>query len=130
MGSGNYHRITIMSDPIELTYAVEVLPPGRFPFRRWRWELWHGPRLLAAGWRLSVLHAQRAIGAYALRHAHRVLGVHLLRVDPPAEIEKPWLGRVTLVRSGDVSVHLTPRSLADEPAPPGPRALARDAAEG
>src|SRR4051812_50008967 len=23
-----------------------------FPFQRWRWELWHGSQLIAAGWRL------------------------------------------------------------------------------
>ena len=24
---------------LEFRYALHVLPPGRFPFRRWRWEL-------------------------------------------------------------------------------------------
>ncbi len=105
-----------MSEPIELTYAVEDLPPGRFPFRRWRWELWHGPRLLAAGWRVSAIHAQRAIATHALRHAHRVLGVHLLRVDPGPETEKRWHGRATAVSCGDVSVKLTPRGLLADPA--------------
>ena len=28
-------------------YALYPLPPGRLPFRRWRWELWHGPTLVA-----------------------------------------------------------------------------------
>ena len=34
-------------------YALYPLPPGRLPFRRWRWELWHGANLVAAGWRLA-----------------------------------------------------------------------------
>ena len=39
-----------MTEPIELNYQLRLLPPGRISFRRWRWELWHGPQLLAAGW--------------------------------------------------------------------------------
>ena len=70
-----------MTDPIELIYDLHLLAPGRLPFRRWRWELWHGPQLLAAGWRLSVLHAQRALRGHAVRYAHRLHGLHPLRPD-------------------------------------------------
>ena len=42
-------------------YDLRLLPRGRFTFRRWRFELWHGPRLLAAGWRTSEDHAERAL---------------------------------------------------------------------
>ena len=38
---------------LEFAYSLYPLPPGRMPFRRWRWELWHGAHLVAAGWRLS-----------------------------------------------------------------------------
>jgi hypothetical protein len=101
-------------EPIELTYELNVLPRGRAAFRRWRYELWHGPQLLAAGWRLSGLHAQRALRAQAIRYAHRIHGLHALHPDrtPPAE-EAPWSGRRVAVESGDLRVMLTPRALLD-----------------
>ena len=48
-------------------YALELLPPGRFPFHRWRWELWNGPLLLASGWRTSERQARRALRLHAAR---------------------------------------------------------------
>ena len=72
-----------MSEPeIELHYALHELPAGRHPFRRWRFELWHGPRLLATGWRTSEPHARRALGERATRVARmisRTQGVQVLR---------------------------------------------------
>ena len=38
---------------LQFAYALYALPPGRLPFGRWRWELWHGATMVAAGWRLS-----------------------------------------------------------------------------
>jgi hypothetical protein len=73
-----------MTDPIELSYALHMLPAGRIPFRRWRWELWSGNLMLAAGWRVNPLHAQRALRVRALRHAHRVLGLHPLHLENAA----------------------------------------------
>jgi hypothetical protein len=101
-------------EPIELTYELQVLPRGRTAFRRWRYELWHGPQLLAAGWRLSALHAQRALRAQAIRYAHRLHGLHALHPDGmPAAEEGPWSGRRVAVESGDLRVMLTPRALLD-----------------
>jgi hypothetical protein len=99
----------IMLEPIELTYELHLLPRGRIAFRRWRYELWHGPQLLAAGWRLSSLHAQRALRAQAIRYAHRRHGLHPLHPDrtPPTE-EAPWGGRSVALESGDLRVMLTP----------------------
>ena len=104
----------MMIEPIELTYELHLLPRGRIAFRRWRYELWHGPQLLAAGWRLSALHAQRAVGAHALRYAHRVHGLHPLRPDHlgAAEPDAHWSGRQVALQSGDLRVTLTPRALA------------------
>ena len=56
-------------------YALYPLPPGRLPFRRWRWELWHGATLVAAGWRLSRPQAGRA-----LRHGAAEFGALALDV--------------------------------------------------
>jgi hypothetical protein len=104
-----------MLTPIELTYELHALPRGRITFRRWRYELWHGPQLLAAGWRLSALHAQRALRAQAIRYAHRLHGLHPLNPDrgAPAAEEAPWGGRQVTVESGDLRVMLTPRALLD-----------------
>lgn len=105
-----------MIEPIELTYDLHVLPRGRTAFRRWRYELWHGPQLLAAGWRLSALHAQRALRTHALRHAHRRLGLRLLHAEQGPVNEPPWGGRPVAVESGDLRVVLIPRAMAEAPA--------------
>ncbi len=68
-------------DAPEFAYALHLLPPGRIGFRRWRWELWHGPALLCAGWRLSREHAERALRAAASRAGHARLGVHPLHPE-------------------------------------------------
>ena len=105
-----------MTDPIELYYALDLLPAGRFPFRRWRWELWNGAQLLAAGWRLHPLHAQRALRMRALRHAHRVHGLHPLHLEAGDAPETAWTGGPITIRWGELQVQLTPRALWDAPA--------------
>jgi hypothetical protein len=65
----------------EFAYALHPLPANRVGLRRWRFELWQGPTLLAAGWRLSEEHAQRALCAAASRRGHALLGLHPLRPD-------------------------------------------------
>jgi hypothetical protein len=101
-----------MLGPVDLTYELELLPAGRIPFRRWRWTLWHGGRLLAAGWRVSAPHAQRAVRVHALRYAHRLHGLHPLRVDQAGESETRWAGGPVAIDWGDLRVVLTPRAMA------------------
>lgn len=100
-----------MEFDLELHYALHELPPGRFPFRRWRYELWHGPRLLVAGWRTTEAHAERALRERAARAASRLHGLHLLRPDQ-AEASVP-LGRgaVARITCGAISCRLVPRAL-------------------
>ncbi len=106
-----------MSEPdLELHYALHELPVGRFPFRRWRFELWHGPRLVVAGWRTTPSHAERALRERAARTASRVRGLHLLRPEQ-AEASAPLLhGAVARVTCGAVSCRLVPRALLSEAA--------------
>ena len=104
-----------MNDPIELHYALEHLPAGRFPFRRWRWELWNGGQLLAAGWRLNPLHAQRALRVGALRHAHRALGLYPLHLESDHTPETAWNGGPVNVDWGELRVVLTPRAMLEAP---------------
>jgi hypothetical protein len=98
---------------LELTYALHPLPPGRFGFRRWRYELWHGARLVAAGWR-----AQRADAAHALRVHGTDFAHHLFGLRPPPRVTTPAQdmlpGMRTRVEAHGVSFVLVPRNL--EPA--------------
>ncbi|MGZ4268209.1 MAG: hypothetical protein ACXVFN_01310 [Solirubrobacteraceae bacterium] len=98
---------------LEFAYALHPLPPGRFGFRRWRWELWHGARLLAAGWRVQRADAAHALRTHGAEFAHQVFG---LRPPPrsagPAQDMVP--GTSTRVEAHGVSFVLVPRNL--EPA--------------
>jgi hypothetical protein len=66
---------------LEFAYALYPLPPGRLPFRRWRWELWHGSNLVAAGWRLARADAGRALRVRAAEFGHRLFGLP----EPPLD---------------------------------------------
>src|SRR5256885_14294148 len=96
---------------LEFRYALHVLPPGRFPFRRWRWELWHGPQMLAAGWRGSERDAGRALCSHAANFAHRLLGLPA----PERAPLPPDLGR----RAGRPP---PPGPVTRRPLPPRPQA--------
>ncbi|MDX6665375.1 MAG: hypothetical protein QOG68_1581 [Solirubrobacteraceae bacterium] len=65
----------------EFRYAVEPLPPGRLPFHRWRWELWQGAWMLAAGWCTAPAAAERALLRAASRRVHELRGVRALRPE-------------------------------------------------
>jgi uncharacterized protein YbdZ (MbtH family) len=93
-----------------LHYALDLLPPGRLPFKRWRYELWHGATLVATGWRTSERQAERALRTHASRHAHRVLGLHPLRPDHTAVPGGFRAGAPARVDCGAVSCWLLPRS--------------------
>src|SRR5262249_43737189 len=60
-----------------LTFSSSLHPlePGRMPFRRWRWELWHGATMVAAGWRLTQAQAGRALRLSAAEFGHRLFGL-------------------------------------------------------
>jgi hypothetical protein len=100
-----------MIEQIELTYELHLLPRGRINLRRWRFELWHGSQLLAAGWRVSAEHAERALGAHAVRYAHRLHGLYPLHPERASVLERRWRERPIAVQSGDLRVLLRPRRL-------------------
>ncbi len=97
-----------MTEPIGLTYDVHLLSAGRIPFRRWRWELWHGATLLAAGWTLDQLQAQRTIRVHAVSYAHRVNGLRVLHPDVDHPAETPWGRRPVTIDWGEMHIELTP----------------------
>jgi hypothetical protein len=97
-------------------YALHELPLGRLSLRRWRWELWHGPRLEAAGWRLSRREAARALRLHGSRVGHRLFG---LKPPPDDAGSIPALrpGASVRVSHGGVAFALVPVHLESAPAP-------------
>ncbi len=93
----------------EFAYALHPLPVSRMGLRRWRWELWQGAAMVAAGWRLSRQQAESALCAAASRRGHALLGVHPLRPHhtKPAR-DLPHVGAVRL-DCGAFSCLLVPR---------------------
>ncbi|HZO36522.1 MAG TPA: hypothetical protein VFB41_06560 [Solirubrobacteraceae bacterium] len=67
--------------PVSFAYLVRELPPERFPFRRWRWELWQGALLVAAGWVTTPRGVERALRRAGSRRLHHLAGVTALRPD-------------------------------------------------
>jgi hypothetical protein len=109
---------------LQFGYALHELPPGRLPFRRWRWELWHGANLLAAGWRLARPDAGRALRVHAAEFGHRLFGL-------PTPARDPHMGRGDLrpgtaerLAIGAISCTLVPREL-DRGAPAAAGSAAR-----
>jgi hypothetical protein len=99
---------------LQFAYALHPLEPGRFPFRRWRWELWHGAAMVAAGWRLSRPDAEHALSRYASSFGHGLFG---LRPPEPGSLSAPGgfrPGATVRVESGSVTCVLVPRALADQ----------------
>jgi hypothetical protein len=95
---------------LEFSYSLYPLPPGRLPFGRWKWELWHGPRLVASGWRLSRPDAGRALRLYAAEFGHRLFG---LPAPPREHADGRDLRPGTAERLAIGSIHcmLVPRAL-------------------
>ncbi len=97
-------------EPLTLRYVLHDLPPGRLPFTRWRWEVWHGERLEARGWHFSERDAARAVRRHASRVGHQLLGVPAgARATRDFEPFRP--GASVQVRDGAVLVSLVPLHL-------------------
>jgi hypothetical protein len=96
---------------LEFAYALHRLPPGRFPFARWRWELWHGSELIAAGWRLSRADAGRALRLQAAEFGHRLFGLPVPARDPRAGRGDLRPGSSERLAIGPISAVLVPRAL-------------------
>jgi len=96
-------------DEAVFAYDLTLMQPGRVPFRRWRFALWHGGELLMSGWRTSPRQAERALRAAAAQVAHRRLGLHLLRTDAARAEPELRPGATSRVFCGAVSCLLVPR---------------------
>jgi hypothetical protein len=96
---------------LQFGYALHELPPGRLPFKRWRWELWHGATLVAAGWRLSRPHAGRALRMSAAEFGHRLFGLPAPPRDPAAGGGDMRPGSAERLAIGPITCLLVPRAL-------------------
>ena len=95
-------------------YALCELPPGRVPFRRWRFELWQGALLLRTGWRISLHDAERALRTAASRRSHDLLGVKPLRPENNRALEPFKPGATVTLDCGAVRCVLAPRRLDEQ----------------
>jgi hypothetical protein len=93
------------------SYVLHELPRGRFPFRRWRFELWHGARLEAAGWRTSERDAAGALRRHGSRVGHAMFGLRAPGSDPGGAFPP---GASVRVEHGAVAFALVPRHLDAE----------------
>jgi hypothetical protein len=96
---------------LEFAYALHRLPPGRFPFHRWRFELWHGSQLVAAGWRVSRPDAGRALRVQAAEFGHRLFGLPAPERDPRAGRGDLHPGTSERLAIGPITCMLVPRAL-------------------
>jgi hypothetical protein len=101
---------------LEFAYALYPLPAGRVPFRRWRWELWHGANLLAAGWRLGRPDAGRALRVHAAEFGHRLFGLTAPAREEMSDRRDLLPGTAERLAVGAISCMLVPRALEREPA--------------
>jgi hypothetical protein len=101
------------AEPPTYAYTIEPMPPSRLG-RRWRWALFHGERMLAAGWRLSERRALHGIRTAAARAAHEANGLKLLRPErvwPPEPDFKA--GMSATLTAGAIACRLVPRELLE-----------------
>jgi hypothetical protein len=103
---------------LQFSYALHPLPPGRLPFRRWRWELWHGATMIAAGWRLSRPQAGRALRLAAAEFGHRLFGLPIPARDHAGAHGDLRPGTAERLAIGPITCMLVPRALEPPAAAP------------
>jgi hypothetical protein len=108
--------VDAVTEAAAFEYDLRELPPGRVPFRRWRYELWHGAALLRAGWRVSLHDAECALRTAASHRAHALIGVRPLRPDRTHTRDSFRPGAIIRLDCGAVSCLLSPRRVDDQAA--------------
>ena len=96
---------------LSFSYVLHELPRDALPFRRWRFELWHGARLEAAGWRTSERDAVRALRKHGSRVAHAMFGLRAPSGDAPGGEAAFSPGAAIRVQHGGIAFSLVPRQL-------------------
>jgi hypothetical protein len=106
----------VTTAPPEFEYDLRELPPGRVPFRRWRYELWHGALLLRSGWRITPRDAERALRTAASRRSHDLIGVKPLRPENNRALAPFKPGATVTLDCGPVRCVLMPRRIDEQTA--------------
>jgi len=96
------------------SYVVEPMPPSPLG-RRWRWRLYRGERLLAAGWHYGERQALRALRIATSRAAHELAGLIALRPERVATDGRFFAGATVELTIGPLRCVLTPRAV-EQPA--------------
>jgi len=95
-------------DPPTFAYTIEPMPPSHVG-RRWRWQLYRGERLLAAGWHYSQRQALASLRTAASRATHELVGLTALRPDRATTEGRFVAGTTVLLRCGALDCVLAPR---------------------
>lgn len=98
--------------PPTFSYTIEPLPPSVLG-RRWRWQLYRGERMLAAGWHYGERQALGALRTAASRAIHELAGIVALRPERATTEGRFFPGATVEISSGPLRCVLVPR-LADE----------------
>lgn len=102
-----------MQDEPVFSYAIEPLPPSPVG-RRWRWRLYRGEHLLAAGWHYGQRQALGALRTAASRAMHELAGITALRPERATTEERFLPGMTVRLTCGALRCLLAPRR--EEPA--------------
>jgi hypothetical protein len=96
---------------LQFRYALHPLEPGKMGLHRWRWELWHGAYLAAAGWRLSRQDAERALAKHGAAFGHRLFGLRSPGTLPPVDLAGLRRAAAVRVETGTIAFELVPAAV-------------------
>lgn len=106
---GPTRYVELMQDELPVfSYTLEPLPPSRLG-RRWRWSLYRGERLLAAGWHYGQRQAIGALRTATSRAVHELAGLTALRPERAATDGRFIAGATVQLDCGALRCVLAPR---------------------
>jgi hypothetical protein len=95
------------------SYRIEPLPPSQLG-RRWRWVLYRGEWLVAAGWHYGQRQALGALRTATSRATHELAGLTALRPERATTDRRFIAGATVQLTCGELRCILVP--LRDEAA--------------
>ncbi|MDO8211071.1 hypothetical protein [Conexibacter sp. CPCC 206217] len=89
------------------SYLIEPMPPTQLG-RRWRWQLYRGERMLAAGWHYGQRQALGALRTATSRATHELAGLTALRPERATTDRRFIAGATVELTCGALRCTLTP----------------------